>query len=151
MFLYRSAHSNTNVSIIEEALKNEVNDQPFRLLLDGRTVSVPLPENGLYRVTPRGLTIVDGENNPITAHELLDRTLERVGAVRYYDALVYQNLALPWNHDRHYSNVYLASETGDTIIYNARIVRCEGEEIVCESIRRTLSSGINHHKINNED
>lgn len=151
MFLYHLAHDDTDVSIVEEALENEVGDQSFRLLLDGRTVSVPLPENGIYRVTPRGLTIVDRENNPVTANELLDRALERVGTVRYYDELAYQDLAPPRNYERHYSNIYLESETGDTIIYNARIVRCEGEETACESIRRTLSSGINYHKIYRED
>ena len=151
MFLYYLAHDDNDVSIIEEALKDEASDQPFRLLLDGRSVSVPLPENGTYRVPPRDLTIVDRENNLITTDEFLDRALERVSAVRYYDELVYQNLASPRNYERHYSNVYLESEKGDTIIYNARVVRCEGEETACESIRRTLSSGINHHKINNED
>ena len=151
MFLYYLAHDDNDVSIIEKALEDEANDQPFRLLLDGRSVSVPLPENGIYRVPPRGLTIVDGENHSITAPELLDRALERVGAIRYYDELMYQNLASPRNYDRHYSNVYLESETGDTVIYNARVVRCEGGETECEGIRRTLSSGINQRKINRED
>ena len=150
MFLYYLAHNRNGVSTIEEALESEVQTQPFRLLLDGRTVSVPLPENGIYRVPPRGLTIVDGENHSVTAPELLDRALERVGAVRYYDELVYQNLASPRNYERHYFNVYLESETGDTVIYNARVVRCEGEERACERIRRILSNGINHHKINRE-
>ena len=151
MLLYFLSHNDTDVPIIEEALQNEVDNQPFRVLLDGRTVSVPLPENGVYRVPPRGVTIVDRQNNPITAYELLDRVLEHVGTVRYYDELAYQDLSSPQDYERHYANVYLTSETGDTVIFNARIVRCEGEEAACKSVDRVLYSGINHHKINRRD
>lgn len=150
LFLYAIAPNDTDVPIVEEALRNEVKDQQYQLLLNGDMVSMPRPKNGIYKVPPRSLTIIDHENNPITTDELLDRVLERVGAVRYYDELVYQ-LESSRNYERHYADVYLESETGDTIIYNARVVRCEGEETACESIRRILSSGINYNRISRKD
>ena len=154
LFLYTLGGTSIDLSAVPHAIKREISEHPYQLVLNGRVGDLIQDEAGNYLVAHNRFGFVNNDGIILTPQELLTKAIRRIGTTRYYEKLSYQDLTEVRDYQHHYSNIYLESETGDTIIYNARLVHCVGEDDItspCQKMYSMLASGINRHRLQQAD
>ena len=151
LFLYTRRGTDVDLSAVPRAIEREIKEHPYQLVLNGRVGDLIQDEEGHYLVMHNRFGFASHNGPTLTAPELLIKVIRQVGTTRLYEKLSYQDLTEAHDYQRHYSDIYLKSETGDTIIYNARLAHCVDEGNTCEKMYSLLASGINRHRLSQTD